>query len=155
MHRPSNVDHPATLREILNALDGLAEDMAVVMPVHPRTRQKIKEIKFSPRGRLILAAPLGYLDFLALESVASLVLTDSGGVQEETTFLGVPCLTARPNTERPVTISMGTNELVASRCHEIVPAARRRLSHREESRHPPLWDGRSGERIAQLFSNLS
>ncbi|MBV8842300.1 MAG: UDP-N-acetylglucosamine 2-epimerase (non-hydrolyzing) [Bryobacterales bacterium] len=152
MHRPSNVDRPENLIEILSALNEIARELPVVMPVHPRTRQRIGEMKFTPAEKLLLAAPLGYLDFLALESKAALVLTDSGGVQEETTFLGIACLTARPNTERPVTISMGTNELVASGCGAIVEAARRKLGRRVESRRPPLWDGRTGERIAELFA---
>jgi UDP-N-acetylglucosamine 2-epimerase (non-hydrolysing) len=152
MHRPSNVDQPETLREILGALNVLAEDLPIVMPVHPRTRQRVQEMNFLPHPRLLLVAPLGYLDFLALESRASLVLTDSGGVQEETTFLGVPCLTARPNTERPVTIAMGTNELVASRCGPIVDAARRKLGRAAEAKRPPLWDGHTGDRIAALFA---
>jgi UDP-N-acetylglucosamine 2-epimerase (non-hydrolysing) len=154
MHRPSNVDYPETLREILNALNVLAEDLPVVMPVHPRTRQRVSEMGFSPHPNLLLVAPLGYLNFLALESMASLVLTDSGGVQEETTFLGVPCLTTRPNTERPVTISMGTNELVASRCGLIVEAARRKLGLEADVNQPPLWDGHTGDRIAGLFAAL-
>ena len=135
-------------------MNTLAEDLPVVMPVHPRTRQRIAEMRFTPRMRLLLTAPLGYLDFLSLSSKAALVLTDSGGVQEETTFLGIPCLTARPNTERPVTISMGTNELVASRSGAIVEAARRKLGEKYESRRPPLWDGETGERIAELFARL-
>jgi UDP-N-acetylglucosamine 2-epimerase (non-hydrolysing) len=154
MHRPSNVDHAEALREILGALNALAEQIAVVMPVHPRTRQKIDGMEFVPHRNLHLITPLGYLDFLALERKASLLLTDSGGVQEETTFLGVPCLTARPNTERPVTISMGTNELVASRCEAIVSAARRKLRDQPHGRKPPLWDGSTGERIAALFAAL-
>jgi UDP-N-acetylglucosamine 2-epimerase (non-hydrolysing) len=154
MHRPSNVDHPRTLWEIMGALRTLADDMAVVMPVHPRTRQGMDEMKFGPHENLRFTAPLGYMDFLALERKASLVLTDSGGVQEETTFLGIPCLTARANTERPITISMGTNELVASRCEAIVIAARRKLRQRPESRRPPFWDGKTGNRIAALFAAL-
>jgi UDP-N-acetylglucosamine 2-epimerase (non-hydrolysing) len=154
MHRPSNVDHPETLREILGALRTLAEDMAVVMPVHPRTRQRMDEMNFTPHENLRFTAPLGYMDFLALERKASLVLTDSGGVQEETTFLGIPCLTARANTERPITISMGTNELVASRCEAIVNAARRKLGAQPRAQCPPLWDGKTGERIAALFARF-
>jgi UDP-N-acetylglucosamine 2-epimerase (non-hydrolysing) len=154
MHRPSNVDQPETLREILTAMNVLAQELPVAMPVHPRTRQRIAEMQFTPHARLLLTAPLGYLDFLSLSSKAALVLTDSGGVQEETTFLGIPCLTARPNTERPVTISVGTNDLVASRCDAIVEAARRKLTRSHEARRPPLWDGHTGERIAELFARL-
>ena len=156
MHRPSNVDHPETLLEILKAMNQLAAEIPVVMPVHPRTRQKIDGMNFHPHSELRFSGPLGYLDFLALEAKAALVLTDSGGVQEETTFLGIPCLTARPNTERPVTISMGTNELVASRTEDILAAARRKLKDQPGIvRHkPPLWDGQTGERIASLLSQV-
>jgi UDP-N-acetylglucosamine 2-epimerase (non-hydrolysing) len=154
MHRPSNVDDPETLLEILTAMNTIAPQIAVVMPVHPRTRQRIAEMNFIPEAKLLLATPLGYLDFLALESKAALVLTDSGGVQEETTFLGVPCLTARPNTERPVTIAMGTNELVASQCGAIVDAARRKLGQSGQRKRPLLWDGHAGDRIAELFARL-
>ena len=155
MHRPSNVDHPETLLEILKALNELATELPVVMPVHPRTRQRIDGMKFQPHPELRFSGPLGYLDFLALEAKAALVLTDSGGVQEETTFLGVPCLTARPNTERPVTVALGTNELVASRTEDIVKAARSKLNRTTAALHrPPLWDGQTGDRIAALMSSV-
>jgi len=151
LHRPANVDNPRGLQEILGTLNELATTLAVVFPVHPRTRQQIAALSFTPRPGLRLTNPLGYLDFLALEMGAQLVVTDSGGVQEETTFLGVPCLTVRPNTERPVTITMGTNELVTSA--QILEAARRKIdpSSAHPARIPPLWDGHASERIASLL----
>jgi UDP-N-acetylglucosamine 2-epimerase (non-hydrolysing) len=155
LHRPSNVDDAGTLCEILAALNELAPAVRVLFPVHPRTRQRIAEMGFTPHAGLVLSGPLGYLDFLALEQRAALVITDSGGVQEETTYLGVPCLTARANTERPITISMGTNTLVASRRTEIVAAAHRKLSASQADRFcPPLWDGRTAERIVALMRDL-
>jgi UDP-N-acetylglucosamine 2-epimerase (non-hydrolysing) len=155
LHRPSNVDHPGTLCEILGALNELAPSIQVLFPVHPRTRQRITEMGFVPHPGLLLSGPLGYLDFLALEQRAALVITDSGGVQEETTYLGVPCLTARPNTERPVTISMGTNTLVASRRTEIVAAAHSKLrGPKTDRRCPPLWDGHTAGRIVALMRDL-
>jgi UDP-N-acetylglucosamine 2-epimerase (non-hydrolysing) len=156
LHRPSNVDDTPTLNEILLALNDVAARYCkVLFPVHPRTRQRIAET-FKPHRNLVLMEPLGYIDFLALQKRARLVLTDSGGVQEETTFLGVPCLTARPNTERPVTITMGTNSLVASRREAILEAVEHKLSG-DGSKHsiPPLWDGHAGERIAQVLQKLS
>src|SRR5262245_38673409 len=148
LHRPSNVDEPAALGEILGALNEIAADERVLFPVHPRTRERIARMNFVADPRLTMTGPLGYLDFLALERSAALVITDSGGVQEETTFLGVPCLTVRANTERPVTIAEGTNTLVASRRRDLVDAAGRKLipSNHENSRRPPLWDGATAQR---------
>jgi len=111
LHRPSNVDRAGDLREILSDLTFLAESMPVIFPVHPRTRRRLAEIDDYEVGPIVLVEPLGYLEFLALQTNARLVVTDSGGVQEETAFLGVPCITVRENTERPVTISHGTNSL--------------------------------------------
>ena len=157
LHRPSNVDDPATLSEILSALGEIAREIPVVFPVHPRTRSRIEESGLSPSSRnLLLLEPMGYLDFLSLEAHASLVLTDSGGVQEETTYLGVPCLTARPNTERPITVSLGTNRLVKSAKAELVPAALEALkegrrSDGEGPRALEYWDGRAADRIVNVF----
>ena len=157
LHRPSNVDDPATLSEILEALGEIAREIPVVFPVHPRTRSRIKESRLSFSSRnLLLLEPMGYLDFLSLEAHASLVLTDSGGVQEETTYLGVPCLTARPNTERPITVSLGTNRLVKSAKAELVPAALEALkegrrSGEEGQRALEYWDGRAADRIVNVL----
>lgn len=157
LHRPSNVDHPETLAQILDALAQLSSEIPVIFPVHPRTRQRIETGGLAATAPgLHLLEPLGYLDFLALQAHAALVLTDSGGIQEETTYLGIPCLTARPNTERPVTLTQGTNRLVASSTAAILEAAHQTLageSHRP-LQPPELWDGRAAERIAQVFLNL-
>jgi UDP-N-acetylglucosamine 2-epimerase (non-hydrolysing) len=153
LHRPSNVDDSKILEEILTALGEVSRHIPVLFPVHPRTRERIKEFSLQlASGDLQILEPLGYVDFLALEAHAALVLTDSGGIQEETTYLGVPCLTARPNTERPVTITMGTNELVESHRDALVRAIRARLAaERPSGNVPPLWDGVAAKRIVSVF----
>ena len=155
LHRPSNVDEPQTLREVVLALDEIAHDVPVIFPAHPRTRQRLLAGDLlRSMNNVKLVEPLGYLDFLALENHAALVLTDSGGVQEETTYLGVPCLTARPNTERPVTISQGTNRLVESAREAIVGGVRALLNDAGPSRNlrcPELWDGHAAERIVSAL----
>jgi UDP-N-acetylglucosamine 2-epimerase (non-hydrolysing) len=154
LHRPFNVDEPTTLREILAALGELARDLPVVFSVHPRTRERIASLGFRTEGsRLRLIEPVGHVDFLRLYSNAALVVTDSGGLQEETTYLGIPCLTLRPTTERPVTLTLGTNRLVASEREAIVHAARGSLGRRKADRQPPppLWDGHAAERIVDVL----
>jgi UDP-N-acetylglucosamine 2-epimerase (non-hydrolysing) len=153
LHRPSNVDEKKGLKEILEALSEVANEIPVLFPVHPRTRQRIHDFGLQEAaGGVRLLEPFGYLDFLALQAHADLVLTDSGGIQEETTYLGVPCLTARPNTERPVTILSGTNQLVGSNRQALVEAMRSRLSvGRGPRKVPPLWDGHTAKRIVQIF----
>jgi len=139
LHRPSNVDSTEKLAQLLGAIDAVAAEMPVIFPVHPRTQQHLTQagIKHHPQLRVI--PPVGYLDFLCLLSKAKLVLTDSGGIQEETTALGVPCLTLRENTERPVTISQGTNLLVGTDPGKIVAAARDTLAGKGKAgRIPPL-----------------
>ena len=152
LHRPSNVDDPGTLEEILSGLIEVSSAIPVIFPVHPRTRGRIAAagIASGKAESLKLIDPQGYLDFLALQMHASLVLTDSGGVQEETTYLGIPCLTLRPNTERPVTITEGTNRLVRSERAALVSAAQAALSSAFVAAvsRPELWDGRTAERIA-------
>ncbi|TMA27931.1 MAG: UDP-N-acetylglucosamine 2-epimerase (non-hydrolyzing) [Deltaproteobacteria bacterium] len=149
LHRPANVDEPKALARLLSALAGVAAMLPVVFPVHPRTRARMQS--FTAPGLKIIE-PLGYLDFLALTAEARLVMTDSGGIQEETTALSVPCLTLRENTERPVTITDGTNQLVGSDPDRIVPAARQALSaEARPGRMPELWDGRAAERIARIL----
>lgn len=155
LHRPSNVDERETFKAILVALEEIAARLYIIFPVHPRTRARLGEfglldrVERNPRLRLI--DPLGYLDFLRLYSGARLVLTDSGGIQEETTALGIPCLTLRENTERPITVSMGTNRVVGTGTERILRAAFEALdqSHAagSEKRLPPLWDGRTAPRI--------
>jgi UDP-N-acetylglucosamine 2-epimerase (non-hydrolysing) len=155
LHRPSNVDAPGALVEIGEALADLARTMPVIFPAHPRTRTAIVRFGltslFSASG-LRLVDPVGYLEFLSLQAQARLVLTDSGGVQEETTILGVPCLTLRPNTERPITVSEGTNMLVESRKEAILEACRSILTRSPVFRSAPeFWDGRAAERIVDVI----
>jgi UDP-N-acetylglucosamine 2-epimerase (non-hydrolysing) len=147
LHRPANVDSPDKLREMLAALRQIRESLPVVFPAHPRTRANLEKFGIASDG-LTLTPPLGYLDFLKLMSAARLVLTDSGGIQEETTILQVPCLTLRENTERPITIEMGTNRLVGTAPDKIVAAARQALdAPAAAARIPELWDGRAAGRI--------
>jgi UDP-N-acetylglucosamine 2-epimerase (non-hydrolysing) len=153
LHRPSNVDEPERLRELLAALCGVARLLRVVFPVHPRTRSRLRELSLETTeleaAGLTLLEPLGYLEFLALEDSARLVITDSGGVQEETTVLGVPCLTVRDNTERPITITEGTNKLIGTDPRRILPEVALLLNAgNQQGRVPELWDGRAGQRAA-------
>ena len=150
LHRPSNVDDPATLSGIVSALAQIARRMPVIFPVHPRTRARLNGA-LSADARLALVEPLGYLDFLALTSHARIVLTDSGGLQEETTALGISCLTLRENTERPVTVSHGTNELVGPDPARILAGFERALSRTVTPGRPELWDGRTAERIGVVL----
>jgi len=156
LHRPSNVDSPQVLHSILDALTHIQTRLPVLFPVHPRTLKRLKENGFLEHARtltnLVMMEPLGYLEFLGLMAQAKLVLTDSGGVQEETTILGVPCLTLRENTERPVTITQGTNELVGTSSERIVTAACRILRGNVKSgRRPELWDGCAAKRIIKVL----
>jgi UDP-N-acetylglucosamine 2-epimerase (non-hydrolysing) len=153
LHRPTNVDDAGTLSEIMSALEIIGDQVPVLFPVHPRTRERINEYSLQPKSKgLQLLEPLGYLDFLSLQEHASLVLTDSGGIQEETTYLGVPCLTARPNTERPITITMGTNQLVKSESEALVEAMQVNLGKSiPKKKPPPLWDGHTAGRIVKIF----
>jgi UDP-N-acetylglucosamine 2-epimerase (non-hydrolysing) len=156
LHRPNNVDDAAALAEIVSALNEVSAELPVVFPVHPRTRARISEFAVTVREDVRLVDPIGYVDFIALQAHAALVLTDSGGVQEETTFLGVPCLTVRPNTERPVTISTGTNQLVDRKREAIISAIKNALARPrdETSTRPELWDGHTAERIVALFREM-
>ena len=154
LHRPSNVDDPSVLLEISSALSALAKNITVIFPVHPRTRERFANLDQSMSlGQTQLIEALGYLDFLALERQAALVVTDSGGIQEETTFLGVPCLTVRPNTERPVTISQGTNRLVEPIAEKILAAAHLALEKTKTTlqQKPSLWDGHAAKRIVDVL----
>jgi len=155
LHRPSNVDAADGLNEIISALNEVSEKVPVIFPVHPRTRKRIAEHAIDVRDSVRLSDPIGYIDFLALQTHADVVVTDSGGVQEETTFLGVPCLTVRNNTERPITIEQGTNQLVARDRESIVSAIRAAIGRPDSAIHPPeFWDGKAAERIVTLFREL-
>ncbi len=149
LHRPSNVDDPVRLRSLVEMLDQLQQQLRVVFPVHPRTTQKMEQC--SIRTSLLLTPPMGYLDFLRLMSDARLVLTDSGGIQEETTILGVPCVTLRENTERPITIEQGTNRLAGVDPARILAAALEALSAKRVDRAPELWDGHASVRILDVL----
>jgi UDP-N-acetylglucosamine 2-epimerase (non-hydrolysing) len=150
IHRPALVDDPARLAAVIEVLAELSEELEVVVPLHPRTRKRLKANGGVPQGRLRLIDPLGYIDFLGLEAVARLVITDSGGVQEETSALGVPCITYRTTTERPVTVRDGTNRLVGMDPEALRRACRGVLAapRAEEPPRIPLWDGAAGPRAA-------
>ena len=153
LHRPSNVDDSKVFARILEALEKISKRLPIVFPVHPRTRRTITELGLSQRVAgmhgLCLIEPLGYVDFLRLSSKARLVLTDSGGLQEETTVLGIPCVTLRETTERPITVEMGTNVVAGTDPQNIIGAAFAALdrSRLENHKVPPLWDGHTAERI--------
>lgn len=155
LHRPANVDEPARLAQLLAVLDRIAADIPVVFPLHPRTRARITELNLNP-GRVRLCPPQGYLDFLRLMSDARLVLTDSGGIQEETTILQVPCLTLRENTERPVTLTEGTNHLVGLNPERIYSVARQVLAAPPPTSRqvPRFWDGQASVRIIDTLERL-
>ncbi len=154
LHRPANVDDDHTLKGILECLLELNSQLKVVFPVHPRTRQRIADFGFDA-SQLDLREPLPYIEFLALQRRATAVVTDSGGIQEETTYLKVPCLTLRNNTERPVTVTMGTNILVGQNGATLRTELTKILNGKQKrSSVPPLWDGRAGERIAEILSKL-
>jgi len=163
LHRPRNVDDAAKLTAIVEALVRVRERLPMIFPVHPRTRKRLKEFGLLERVTELLGAglcePLGYLEFLHLMARAQVVLTDSGGIQEETTILGVPCLTLRPATERPVTVTVGTNRVIGSAPERIVPEIERILAGDvPRGRVPELWDGRAAGRVVKVLSkaeNLS
>jgi UDP-N-acetylglucosamine 2-epimerase (non-hydrolysing) len=165
LHRPSNVDNRVTFQGIVQALSTISAKIPILFPVHPRTMNRIKEFELESHfqielegtstvagnSRLRCIAPLGYLDFLCLMSHARLILTDSGGIQEETTVLGVPCVTLRENTERPVTISEGTNLLAGTNKKDIVSSALSQIKKKSKNHQPRNWDGRAGKRIIKIL----
>ncbi len=161
LHRPSNVDDPKTLQDILAAVNSVAAELPIFFPIHPRTRKNVESFGLlrylasedhRERTGIVPLEPLGYLDFLCLNDGARIVLTDSGGVQEETTVLGVPCLTLRENTERPATVEEGTNRVVGVDPARILAAAKVILhSDARPSRRPPLWDGKAASRIVAII----
>ncbi len=162
LHRPSNVDEHVAFLRILKALKEIARRIPIVFPAHPRTRKMIEELELTGivdgiKG-LHVIDPLGYLDFLQLVSNARLVLTDSGGIQEETTVLGIPCITLRENTERPITVEMGTNTIAGTDTAKIVGAANRALDNPPDKsalRIPPLWDGHTADRILDAIQSAN
>ncbi len=158
LHRPTNVDDPAVLGGICDALDQIQQSTPLVFPVHPRTRGNLERTGLLARlegmAAVRLTGPLGYLDFLKLMSAAALVLTDSGGIQEETTVLGVPCLTLRENTERPITVDQGTNQLVGMDPGRILAGYERIRAGQIEHRIPHLWDGQAAGRIADVIARM-
>src|SRR5437588_6901634 len=162
LHRPSNVDEKISFGRILSALEEIARLVPIVFPAHPRTRKMIEELGLAGRVErikgLLVLDPVGYLDFLQLLSNACLVLTDYGGIQEETTVLGVPCITLRENTERPITVDMGTNTIAGTDTTKIIAAANRALDNppdKSKLRVPELWDGRTADRILDALIEKS
>lgn len=155
LHRPGNVDNDKSLDRILDALDQIQQDITVVFPMHPRTRSCFISCgwldKLQHLPNLLTTEPLGYLDFLKLMSKSKLLITDSGGIQEETTILGIPCLTVRENTERPITITHGTNALVGMDTDRIVNAYRESINRKRTYTKPNLWDGKASERIVKIL----
>jgi len=156
LHRPRNVDDAPKLAAIVEALGQVRERLPVIFPVHPRTRKRLEDFGLLARAMKLLGPglcePLGYLEFLHLMARARVVLTDSGGIQEETTILGVPCVTLRPATERPVTVTVGTNRVIGSAPERVVPEIERILAGDvPEGRVPDLWDGRAAERIVEVL----
>lgn len=171
LHRPSNVDEKHSLTNIMSAITKISESIPVVFPAHPRTQKRLREFNLNPpspviarpdvigawqsQSNVLITSPLSYLDFLKLEMYAKFVMTDSGGIQEETTVLNVPCLTLRDTTERPITITRGTNVLVGNRPQKIIEEASRILASNSKSQsHIELWDGMTAERIVAILATI-
>jgi UDP-N-acetylglucosamine 2-epimerase (non-hydrolysing) len=154
LHRPANVDNELQLAEIVAALNVISEQVPLFWAVHPRTRERLEIAKIALGSGVHLLAPLGYLDFLHLQAKSSVILTDSGGIQEESTVLGVPCLTLRENTERPITVECGTNRLAGTRKETILQAWRQSRESPKQGVIPPLWDGKAGERCRQAIAGF-
>lgn len=153
LHRPSNVDEPTMLHKLVQTLEAISQDLPLLFPIHPRTRSRLADFPFQTKGTQIqFTEPLGYLEFLALQKHAKLIITDSGGIQEESTYLGVPCLTVRENTERPVTVTVGTNQLIGQDMEQLCQATQAILQgNPKQGEIPALWDGKAGQRIATLL----
>ena len=156
MHRPSNVDEPENLKKIMSAFETISKDIPVLFPIHPRAEKNLQgfglldHIKSLPHLKLL--PPLGYLDFIQLEKKARFVITDSGGLQEETTYLGKPCLTVRENTERPITVQIGTNEIVGTNMDLLLEHTQKILNNDwKQGRIPKFWDGKTAERIVKII----
>lgn len=154
LHRPSNVDDPKSLQSIIRNLQEISKSIPVIFPVHPRTKKMIaeNELNIINNVNFHLIEPLGYLDFLGLMKNAATVITDSGGIQEETTYLNIPCITIRENTERPITVSLGTNQLIGKDYYKIQNLVNNAVNRKKRSNTiPPLWDGKASERIAETL----
>ena len=156
LHRPSNVDVKENFEKLLNAFSEIEQDLKIVFPIHPRSRKMLSNFgldeKIKSMKNLKLLDPIGYLDFMKLMHSAKLVLTDSGGIQEETTFFGIPCITLRENTERPVTIDVGTNILVGSDTDLVISEAKKVINgEAKKGQIPELWDGKAAERIVSII----
>jgi len=159
LHRPANSDNETVLKNMMKGLSEISQDIKVVMPVHPRTRKQLDNFgllnQLKGENNLLLVEPLGYLDFLHLMKNSRLVLTDSGGIQEETTYLGIPCLTLRNNTERPVTQEIGTNKLIGVNGGNLLTEYYSIIEENKTNHSiPPLWDGKSAERIVNIIIKL-
>ncbi len=159
LHRPANVDDPKALSIILDALEMIAEKIPLAFPIHPRTQRRLIEFELERRAKsinnLLLIPPVGYYDFLKLEMESRLILTDSGGIQEESTYFGIPCLTLRPNTERPITITEGTNKLVALDIESMVSETDAILQGAsKKGKVPKYWDGNTSTRIVEIFRKV-
>lgn len=156
LHRPSNVDDPVKLAMLAEHLDKLSELIPIIFPVHPRTRARMEKLNFQPSSdRLRLVDPVDYLRFVALQCKSKLIITDSGGIQEEATYLGKPCLTLRPNTERPVTVELGTNTLLGDQPSNIRPYLEQILEGRyKKGSIPEYWDGRTAARIKEVINGM-
>jgi len=154
LHRPSNVDDVDSLRAILDSLTNVSKELSIIFPVHPRTRQRLAEFGIDTQN-LKLLDPIPYIEFLSLQSRAAVVITDSGGIQEETTYLGVPCLTLRRNTERPITVTLGTNILVGDDREGLATEMEKILEGKQKKGlRPPLWDAYAGDRIAGILQKM-
>lgn len=156
LHRPSNVDSVEFLEDLLHLFQHLSEKRKIIFPVHPRTQKNLEDVGYLDKlnGNIILTEPIGYIDFLALTKNAELIITDSGGIQEESTFLGVQCITVRNNTERPVTVEVGTNQLIGTELDKVLDATLKILSGQaKKGKIPELWDGKTAERIVEILVN--
>jgi UDP-N-acetylglucosamine 2-epimerase (non-hydrolysing) len=156
LHRPSNVDDPENFLKIISAFEEIQNHVPIIFPIHPRTEKNIKQFgmeeKVKSLKNLRLLSPVGYLDFMQLTKKCKFVMTDSGGIQEETTFLGIPCITLRENTERPITVEIGTNEIVGTDTQKIINLSEKLFSGNwKEGKIPELWDGHAAERIVDVL----
>lgn len=157
LHRPSNVDSKTFLKDLIKLFENLSAERKIIFPVHPRTKKNLIETGYSDqvKKKIILTDPIGYIDFLCLTKNAELIITDSGGIQEESTYLGIQCITVRENTERPITVEVGTNQLIGTDLLKVEKSAKEVLNGQiKKGRIPQLWDGKAAERIAELLVNI-